>query len=109
MISNPSKWGQMFNSAAFRQSPAFVPRINPKWFPGILGPGFKNLDLTLAKSFRLTERFQIELKMEAYNASNTFTGANPDTTVTRSTFGRVTGQPAGVNGREFQYNLKLNF
>jgi hypothetical protein len=108
-IDNPSKWGLMFNPQAFRQSAAFTRRTNPKWIPGILGPGYKNLDLTLAKSFRLTERFQLELKMEAYNASNTFTGANPNLSVTSSTFGRVTAQPNGVNGREFQYNLKLIF
>ena len=108
-IDNPSKWGLMFNPQAFKQSAAFTPRTNPKWFPGILGPGYKNMDLTLAKFFKLTERFQLELKMESYNVSNTFTGANPDTTVTRSTFGRVTAQATGINGREFQYNLKLHF
>ncbi len=108
-IDNPSKWGLMFNPQAFKQSAAFTPRTNPKWFPGILGPGYKNMDVTLAKFFKLTERFQLELKMESYNVSNTFTGANPDTTVTRSTFGRVTAQAAGINGREFQYNLKLHF
>ncbi|MGH9661379.1 MAG: hypothetical protein ACRD96_22725, partial [Bryobacteraceae bacterium] len=108
-IDNPSKWGLRFNPQAFKQSAAFTPRTNPKWFPGILGPGYKNMDVTLAKSFRLTERFTLEFKMEAYNVSNTFTGANPDLTVTRSTFGRVLGQVSGTNGREFQYNLKLQF
>ncbi len=108
-IDNPSKWGLMFNPQAFRQAAAFTPRVNPKWLPGIVGPGYKNVDLTLAKFFRLTERFRIELKMEAYNLSNTFTGGIPDLTVTRSTFGRVTSQLSGVNGREFQYNLKLQF
>ena len=47
--------------------------------------------------------------MEAYNVANTFTAANPNTTVTSSLFGRVTSQLTGVNGREFQYNLKLHF
>jgi hypothetical protein len=108
-IDNPSKWGLMFNPQAFKQSAAFTPRINPKWFPGILGPGYKNLDLTLAKFFRLTERFRLEFKMEGYNVSNTFTGSNPELSVTRSTFGRVLSQLSGVNGREFQYNLKLHF
>jgi hypothetical protein len=108
-IENPSKWGLMFNPAAFKQSAAFTPRVNPKWFPSILGPGYKNMDVTLAKSFPLTERLRLEFKMEAYNVSNTFSGANPDLTVTRSTFGRVVSQASGVNGREFQYNLKLYF
>jgi hypothetical protein len=108
-IDNPSKWGLMFNPQAFTQSAAFTPRVNPKWFPGILGPGYKNMDITLSKFFRVTERVRLEFKMESYNVSNTFTGANPDLTVTRSTFGRVTNQATGINGREFQYNLKLHF
>lgn len=108
-IDHPSKWGLMFNPQAFKQSAAFTPRTNPKWFPGIVGPGYKNMDVTLAKFFQVTERFRLEFKMESYNVSNTFTGANPNTTVTSSLFGRVTGQLSGVNGREFQYNLKLHF
>lgn len=108
-IDNPSKWGLMFNPAAFRQAPAFTMRTNPKWLPGIVGPGYKSVDATLAKSFRLTEKYSLEFKMEAYNLSNTFNAGNPNMTVTASTFGRVTAQAAGVNGREFQYNLKFLF
>ena len=108
-IDNPSKWGLMFNPQAFKQSAAFTPRTNPKWFPGILGPGYKNMDVTLAKFFRITERVKLEFKMEGYNVSNTFTGANPELNVTRSTFGRVLAQVSGINGREFQYNLKVHF
>jgi hypothetical protein len=108
-IDNPSKWGLMFNPAAFKQSAAFTPRTNPKSFPGIVGPGYKNLDLTLSKFFNLTERFRIEFKMEAYNVSNTFTAADPELRVTRSNFGRTYQQLSGTNGREFQYNLKFYF
>jgi hypothetical protein len=108
-IDNPSKWGLMFDPKAFKQSAAFTPRTNPMWYPGVLGPGYKNVDITLAKSFQVNERFRLEIKMESYNLSNTFTGANPNTTVTSSLFGRVTSQVSGINGREFQYNLKLHF
>jgi hypothetical protein len=108
-IDNPSKWGYMFNPAAFKQSAAFTPRVNPKFYPGIVGPGYKNLDVTLAKFFRITERFQLEFKMEAYNVSNTFEGADPVLNVTSSTFGRVLSQQSGITGRQFQYNLKLHF
>ena len=108
-IDNPSKWGLMFDPAAFKQSAAFTPRTNPKSFSGIFGPGYKNLDVTLAKFFNLTERFQLEFKMESYNVSNTFTAADPEVRVTRSNFGRTFQQLQGVNGREFQYNLKLHF
>jgi len=108
-IDNPSKWGYRFNPAAFRQSAAFTSRVNPWFYPGIVGPGYKNLDLTLAKFFPITERFRLEFKMEAYNVSNTFDAADPSLNVTSSTFGRVVSQQSGIIGRQFQYNLKLHF
>jgi len=108
-IDNPSKWGAMFNANAFRVQPAFTVRTNPKTIPGIIGPGFKNLDLTLGKFFTLTERFRLELKMEAYNVSNTFNAADPSTAISNANFGRVSQQAPAYYGREFQYNLKLHF
>src|SRR6185503_12919780 len=108
-IDNPSKWGAMFNANAFRVLTAFTVRTNPKTIPGILGPGFKNLDLTLGKFFRLTERYRLEVKMEGYNVSNTFNAADPTTTISNANFGRVSQQAPAYFGREFQYNLKLHF
>jgi hypothetical protein len=110
-IDNPDKWGFMFNPAAFRFNPnsQYQVRSNPKSYPGVQGPGYKNLDLTLNKYFRLNERFRIEFRMEAYNVSNTFTGANPNTNVTSAQFGRVTAQGNGTLGRELQYNIRLHF
>jgi len=108
-IDHPSKWGYVFNPAAFKQSAAFTPRVNPWFIPGLTGPGYKNLDVTLAKFFPITERFRLEFKIEAYNISNTFDGADPSLSVTSSTFGRVVSQQSGIIGRQFQYNLKLHF
>jgi hypothetical protein len=110
-IDNPDKWGLMFNPQAFRNNPnaSFQVRSNPKSYPGVQGPGTKAIDFNLAKFFRISERFQLEFKMEAYNISNTMTGANPNLTVTSSSFGRVTNIAAGTQGREMQYNLRLHF
>lgn len=110
-IDNPDKWGYMFNPDAFRFIPNndFQVRTNPVTYPGVLGPGLKNLDVNIAKSFNLTERYRLEFKMEAYNLTNTFNGANPTTAITSGNFGRVTNQAAGQLGREFQYNIRLHF
>ena len=108
-IDNFDKWGLMFNADAFKQSEAFVPRTNPKWFPGVLGPGVKNLDLTLSKFFQAGERLRIEFKMEAYNISNSFTPDNHQMNVRSSNFGRMRRQRRGFTGREFQYNMRLHF
>ncbi|MGH8247965.1 MAG: hypothetical protein ACREUU_16205, partial [Gammaproteobacteria bacterium] len=45
-IDNPAKWGLMFNPNAFRFIPdnSFKVRTNPKSYPGVQGPGYKNID-----------------------------------------------------------------
>jgi hypothetical protein len=110
-IDNPDKWGYMFNPAAFRfnSNAPFEARTNPKSYPGVQGPGYKNVDFNLAKFFNLTERVRLELKMEVYNLTNTFSGADPNLTVTSSAFGRVTAMAAGTQGREMQYNFRIHF
>jgi len=110
-IANPDKWGLMFNPAAFKFIPdsPYKVRTNPKSYPGVQGPGYKSLDLNVAKFFRVTERIQLEFKMEAYNFTSTFTGADPNTSVTSPAFGKVTAMVATVQGREMQYNMRIHF
>jgi hypothetical protein len=111
VIANPDKWGLMFDPAAFRFNPNanFEVRQNPKSYPGVQGPGYKNIDFNLAKFFRITERVRLELKMEVYNLANTFSGADPNLNVTSSSFGRVTAMASGTQGREMQYNFRIQF
>ncbi len=110
-IDHPDKWSLMFNPSAFKviTDAAYRVRTNPKSYPGVQGPGYKNVDLNLSKFFRITERIRLEFKMEAYNLSNTFSGANPNTTVTSAAFGKVTALAAGTKGREMQYNMRIHF
>src|SRR5262249_17606309 len=110
-IDSVDKWGLMFNPGAFRfnSNSGFEVRTNPKSYPGVQGPGYKNVDLNLAKFFRINERVRVEFKMEAYNLANTFSGADPVLNATSSAFGRVTGMAAGTQGRELQYNLRVHF
>jgi len=107
-IDNPSR-AQMFDTSKFTRQPAFTRRTNPLQFPGVTGPGYKNLDLTLAKTYRITERLKLEMRMEAYNASNSFMGASPNLNVDSSLFGRVVAQRGGTYGRQFQYSARLIF
>ena len=37
----------------------------------LFGPSQTNLDFSLAKAFRLSERFRLQFRAEAFNASNT--------------------------------------
>lgn len=105
-IDNPTseRW---FDTSKFRQLPAFTRRSNPLQFDSVKGPRFVNIDTTLAKEFKLVERLKFELRGEAYNLMNAFTGAQPDLSVTSPTFGRITAQRAGVFGRQIQFSGRL--
>ena len=50
------------------------------------------------------ERLKFELRGEAYNLFNAFTGAPPDVSVTSATFGKITAQQAGLFGSQIQYS-----
>jgi hypothetical protein len=55
------------------------------------GPNFFNLDSSLAKVFRLTERFHFEFRTDWFSATNMPQFSNPDVTLGDANFGHVTG------------------
>jgi hypothetical protein len=80
------------------------------------GPGLFALNLSLSKHFKISERMNAEIRAETYNFTNTPQFSNPNTSLTSSTFGYVTGtlgSGTGVNGtgggRAVQLGLKVNF
>jgi hypothetical protein len=100
-------WNEWFDTSVFKQATPFTPRTNPLQYDALTGPRYWNLDSTLSKNFALTERLRFELRLEAYNLTNSVMPGNPNLTVTSTLFGRVNTQ---VNyGREVQYTLRLHF
>ncbi len=82
----------------------------------ITGPGMFGLNLSLFKTFQLTERFSLELRGESFNFTNTPQFNNPGNTLGSSNFGYVTStlsSGTGVNGvgggRAIQLGVKLMF
>ncbi len=76
----------------------------------IRGPDQRNFDFALIKRTVTgwpTENANIEFRTEFFNAFNTPQFADPDTTVTNGTFGRITA--TNVGPRLIQFSLKLNF
>jgi len=102
----PSKW---FNTAAFKQLPAFTPRTNPYQYEGLTNPGLFNLDMSIVKRMPITEKFRAEMRMDVFNAANNMTWANPNTTVTSSLFGVTNNQLAATFGRRAQLGLRIEF
>jgi hypothetical protein len=77
------------------------------------GPGFFNLDAALSKSIRFTERCNLDLRLEAFGATNTpqffFApngGTAAGTTLGSASFGNVT---SATGGRQLQLGAKFNF
>ena len=90
--------------------PNLVRRSNPRSFPGVLGPSAWQTDMTMSKSFHITERFRLETRLEAYNAFNHLNWENPGVDFTNTaTFGKVTRRHVAYTGREVQYGLRLVF
>jgi hypothetical protein len=106
-VSNPTN-DRWFDTTKFRVLPAFTRRTNPLQYDSVKGPRYVNIDATLAKEFPVVgERLKFELRAEAYNLMNAFTGANPSTSVTAATFGRIVSQRGGIFGRQIQFSGRM--
>ncbi len=54
------------------------------------GPHKTNLDMTLAKTTKITERVNMQLRVDAFNIFNHAQFKNPDTNISSGTFGQIT-------------------
>ena len=79
----------------------------------IRGFGFWNLDATLSKDFRATERIGATLTIQFVNVLNHFVPADPTVSLASpSSFGVVTGQytqPNGAQSRWMEFGLRVHF
>ena len=78
------------------------------------GPGMFNVNLSLARNFRMTERFNLQFRAQAINFTNTAHFSNPNGDINSSAFGQVsglanTGRDGGVDARQLEFNLRLSF
>jgi len=56
----------------------------------VRGPAFQNLDASIFKEFGWAERYKLQTRLEAFNATNTPHFGNPDGIFTDGTFGQLT-------------------
>jgi len=77
------------------------------------GPGYVDFDLAFAKKTKLTERFELEFRMEGYNIFNHPHFEQPDNAFFSPTFGLISNTQSRPDGttssRQLQTALKLNF
>jgi outer membrane receptor protein involved in Fe transport len=71
------------------------------------GPGFYQFDFGGYKNFRLTERFNFQFRAEIFNITNRANFANPNSDLSSSSFGRISGL-AG-DSLQAQFGAKILF
>jgi hypothetical protein len=72
----------------------------------VIGPGFTNLDLVVAKTWTVAGTRQLEVRWEVFNALNTTNFDLPNRIVGTANFGRIF---SAKNPREMQFGAKFSF
>lgn len=75
----------------------------------IFGPGYRNYDMSLFKNFRVHDRFNLQLRGEAYNLTNTPRFLNPVTNINSPDFGQTVTTINGAFGRQVNVALRVIF
>jgi hypothetical protein len=110
---------RLLNAAAFANAaPSTLGNVGRN---SLIGPGFYNVDLSLARSFSAGESRRVTLRASAFNLLNHANLNNPDSLLTSPTFGIATFGRQGVQSgfpavaplnetpRQMQLSLKFEF
>ncbi|HXK06425.1 MAG TPA: hypothetical protein VMS37_28775, partial [Verrucomicrobiae bacterium] len=98
--AEPVVWMQMTNSYQLRSYDDRFPNIRNQWATQV--------NISMFKNFRITERFTFQFRAEAFNAFNTPIYQGPDTGLTSNSFGRVTIAQQNFP-RSMQFAFRLSF
>ena len=96
---------QWFNPAAFATPAAFT--YGNVGRNSVYGPGMQTMDISLARTFSLTERANFQFRAEAFNALNKTNLGTPNRYVNEPQFGTIT--MAMTPGREIQMSARVSF
>jgi hypothetical protein len=103
--------GTWFDTTAFARVTAV--RFGTVGRNTMRGPGVVNADLSLFRTFKLSEKFNLEFRAESFNLSNTPHFANPSGNANSSAFGKITSTQSAADAigrsREYRLGLRLSF
>ncbi len=111
LSSGERRVARWFNTSVFERTSAKQLGSHlfqgPLYYSGVRSDGVNMWDLSLLKSVKLGERFQLQVRAEALNALNHANFTAPNTTVTSSAFATVTGE--STLPRILQFGFKVLF
>jgi hypothetical protein len=103
---------QFFNTAAFAPQP--LGTIGSTQRNSLFGPDFRHVDLSIFKDFPVTERVNLQFRVETFNISNTpsFFIANNNSSnqsFGNAAFGTISATDPNYTPRQYQFALKAQF
>ena len=105
-VSNQSV-NQWFNTSAFA-TPATGTFGNERRNM-LIGPDWRDLDLSLGKSFKLVEGMQLEIRADSFNAFNHPNFSQPDSATGTGVVGGGVITSTAAGGRDIQLGGRLSF
>jgi hypothetical protein len=113
-ISTPQELGNIYewyNPSAFGQPT--TGHFGTCGTDNVWGPALINLDTGLARTFALTERFQLKFRAEMFNTANTPHHSNPTSSINSSSFMQALGIANtgrdGIDQRTVQFSMRLGW
>lgn len=108
IIGSADRW---FDTSAY--APVTTARFGNSGFNQLRGPGMVNVDASIYRMFRITERVSVQFRAEMFNVTNTPHFANPRNDITASQFGALTAIANtgrdGIDERFARFGLRLSF
>jgi hypothetical protein len=120
ILGDPQSW---FDPLAYK--PVTTARFGTSGYNSLRGPGTKNLDFSIYRTFKFTERLSLQFRAEAFNLTNTPHFSNPGANVsnlqlnqdgsvrTLGGFTQVTTTSGigrdGIDERIFRFGLRFAF
>ena len=93
-----------FNTSAFSQPAAYT--FGNAGVGIIRGPGVIQIDMSLIRNFKITERVRTEFRTEVFNIINHTNLGNPGTTFGSATFGVIS---SAAPARQIQLGVRITF
>ncbi len=85
------------------------PRFGSGGRNNVRGPSFFETDLSIFRTFSISESVNLQFRAEALNATNHANFANPQADINNATFGFITSTTGPNQSRQWRFGLRLSF
>jgi len=102
-----SRLNEYLNPAALSAPDPFTYGNVGRTLADVRGPRLSNLDMSIFKTFALSERFRLQFRAEWFNTTNTAVFGLPNQVFGSAVFGTISGQQNAP--RQIQLALRLHF